>query len=594
MGYDHGESKLSVGFEEIFLEFADLDLTRIEIDRIQIDFLDKNSSRVFENITSFCFALLYKIIYYDKGEMRVHEYEYELPERKKLLNFFCQFIDRVKFNIIVYFISSHGEKASMLKSFLHWLFEIKEVYLEYANSQNNGVINADIIEFERINYLMRLFDERLDGVSISIHTYNSLKLIYSVRIYLFALLERVYEWGYWLIRKTKLSASIPNKNQETFRLFKQCKNLHMVIPTYEFERVKYLVENDNWYHPIKDLKTILGKIEEKNEAICKQFQIYHRIKNPYLIREICLYILETRIEKDSTSAHIKDEFQEFLSDHADNKCEKTYYLFAKYLDEQTVAMVSKPILNHMKKPSPDMKEVVNYYFKSINNGHKYLWQTLPRVLEIWFERCSLAADGAKTLINNNMKDLNTYKIAQVLQILLSRFSNPHWFTTIVEMLAQLVAEYPLQSCWWLFHYQSFHSSGGVPDSKSKKDEENRKKFVSAILKRVLDIGCERCKTPLKSREEFTSYFSGIKQFFEHLIQFAMLNVPEARMKGPSGSQTQWPSSLRKFAFDKYKILMPIEENLRPRLPKKDEDLASFSCYKKVRNNYHLIKYKYVL
>ena len=58
-------------------------------------------------------------------------------------------------------------------------------------------------------------------------------------------------------------------------------------------------------------------------------------------------------------------------------------------------------------------------------GHKYIWQSFPRALELWFEFNEKEGDVER--INGFMKQelykLEVFKLASVLQILLSRYAH---------------------------------------------------------------------------------------------------------------------------------------------------------------------------
>ena len=58
-----------------------------------------------------------------------------------------------------------------------------------------------------------------------------------------------------------------------------------------------------------------------------------------------------------------------------------------------------------------------YYMQSIKKGHKYIWQSLPRSLELWFSLPPSPNDKNIKKINDFMKkeltQLETYKLATV-------------------------------------------------------------------------------------------------------------------------------------------------------------------------------------
>jgi hypothetical protein len=77
--------------------------------------------------------------------------------------------------------------------------------------------------------------------------------------------------------------------------------------------------------------------------------------------------------------------------------------------------------------------------KSVQFGHKYIWQSLPRVLEIWFEFNDTTENKINTYMKQELQKLEPYKIATVHQILLSRFGHEREQVreTIVTILSKL-------------------------------------------------------------------------------------------------------------------------------------------------------------
>ena len=107
-----------------------------------------------------------------------------------------------------------------------------------------------------------------------------------------------------------------------------------------------------------------------------------------------------------------------------------------------------------------MRKLV-FYIRSLDYGHKYIWQSLPRALDIWFNDYPEASG----IMKNKLIALESFKIASVLQILLSRFGHPNEKVrdAIIEVLAKLASEYPSQSSWWINHFEFFEyaSSRGI-------------------------------------------------------------------------------------------------------------------------------------
>jgi len=99
--------------------------------------------------------------------------------------------------------------------------------------------------------------------------------------------------------------------------------------------------------------------------------------------------------------------------------------------------------------------------KSLQNGHKYIWQSLPRALELWFDYHDDSDDQKmQTFMRQELLKLESFKIATALQLLLSRFGHPKEAVreTIMTVLSKLAVEYPAQCAWWIFHYHFFEDA----------------------------------------------------------------------------------------------------------------------------------------
>jgi hypothetical protein len=73
-------------------------------------------------------------------------------------------------------------------------------------------------------------------------------------------------------------------------------------------------------------------------------------------------------------------------------------------------------------------------------GYKYIWQSFPRALELWFDFNDKETEVER--INNFMKQelfrLEVFKLASVLQILLSRYA--HQKETVREIIILVLSK----------------------------------------------------------------------------------------------------------------------------------------------------------
>jgi len=58
--------------------------------------------------------------------------------------------------------------------------------------------------------------------------------------------------------------------------------------------------------------------------------------------------------------------------------------------------ITQPIiaLNDEEKKKRLIQKIF-YYIKSLEDGHKYIWQSLPKALQLWFDYKDEATDDSK-------------------------------------------------------------------------------------------------------------------------------------------------------------------------------------------------------
>lgn len=142
-------------------------------------------------------------------------------------------------------------------------------------------------------------------------------------------------------------------------------------------------------------------------------------------------------------------FDEFLKHTNKSQWEKPVFRYAQYLDEleNKGHSLQMPIKDD---PANDPKkraiQKIYYYISSLKYGYKYIWQSFPRALELWFEFNDKETDTDK--INNFMRTelyrLEIFKLASVLQILLSRYSHQKEVVRdiIMLVLSKIANTYP--------------------------------------------------------------------------------------------------------------------------------------------------------
>lgn len=69
----------------------------------------------------------------------------------------------------------------------------------------------------------------------------------------------------------------------------------------------------------------------------------------------------------------------------------------------------------------------------------------------------------QTFMRQELIKLEDFKVAQALQLLLSRFGHQNEAVrdTILCVLSKLAVAYPAQCAWWIFHFH-FFEDGNLP------------------------------------------------------------------------------------------------------------------------------------
>ena len=197
-----------------------------------------------------------------------------------------------------------------------------------------------------------------------------------------------------------------------------------------------------------------------------------------------------------------------------------------------------------------------YYIESLKYGFKYIWQSLPRALELWFDYQGDNEDSKmQNYMRTELQNLESFKLATALQIFLSRFGHarPEVRETILIVLSKLAVEYPSHSVWWIFHFHFFDDPASATAAKERKVNTpkqaiERKEFAKELIKKII----ARSKEAGDKIMHCETIFGDLKKLSERV-------APE------KDSTMDIPKSLQNIS--QTNLVMPIEENLSPQLPK---------------------------
>jgi serine/threonine-protein kinase ATR len=159
------------------------------------------------------------------------------------------------------------------------------------------------------------------------------------------------------------------------------------------------------------------------------------------------------------------------------KWEKAYYLLGKFYDrmlqQQEAVWKATASPSNYERCLKTLKEMIVQYGMALTKGHRYIFQTMPRILTAWLEygskwehkeegggkqarsRSNRSSDAHSLFseMNTCMRDLAhkvpAYKWLTALPQLVSRFSHPN--TKILEWLVEIITSifkaYPQQALW---------------------------------------------------------------------------------------------------------------------------------------------------
>jgi len=276
-------------------------------------------------------------------------------------------------------------------------------------------------EFNMTKYFEKLlswFEERSLDIQAS---HDSLKLIYYVRRVFFSLYDRENEMAFCSMKLAKLHRKTRSDLIITSSLFVECEKLSSKIVDFELEFAKFILQTKNAHDAYVYLQNNFSKIETKVEQMAKQINTYSWM--PKMVdKKAQLLQIELQIKINPRNPTIKDNFQDFVKKIKTDKWEKPNFKFAQYLD--TLDAQAMPLaLNQDEKRKRNIQKIF-YYIESLKYGFKYIWQSLPRSLELWFEYQHESGDEKmQNYMRSELQNLESFKLATALQIFLNRFGH---------------------------------------------------------------------------------------------------------------------------------------------------------------------------
>lgn len=534
-------------------------MKRLTLNKIAIDFEQKEAKNMFLNMVAIFWVKLYEVLNPD--------FQNEEPKIYQIHSFISEFLINVSEVLTAQIIKSQDKKFTRLSLYSHCLWEIKDLLEKIMSisldEKLNKMSDEELSDKFRLNLtkdtikaIAIRFMKRTNGFDPVLKNFEALDLIYTVRIYLLLALDReLYLPYYYFMQKIILNSKFSNESFSTLKLYKTCEKFKdSQIPYFELEKAKDYIRRLNGSQAIELLEECLPEVKERIENIENDdVFIGTEITKVDIIKQMQFLILKTKTEMNAIHNEFVGEFDRYLETYEDDPGEDALYIFAKYIDD-----IQKKLGNYHENKIKYILKWTDMYLQCISKGDKYLWQALPRVLEIWFEASKLRS---LHLIETKLRKLKTYQIAQIIKTLLSNFANDRWSDLIAELCGKVAQEYPYQSAWWIYHLVYFDFVASSPEelksASLKVKETDRKKRIEFAKKVMSYCG-----------DEITS----TKSFFCSLIEFAQ------QIKGPVTS-VPLPSVIWNIDFTKEKVLIPLNKFIQPLMPD-SSNIDDFSVYNK--------------
>lgn len=238
---------------------------------------------------------------------------------------------------------------------------------------------------------------------------------------------------------------------DAFTLFNQCETHKEHILNYELQMAKTMSSLGSDYQASLYLRSQIPEIKRKI-LLANQTQTKNVLQSTTSFRALersLLYL--TKLEERFNTKHdtVDALFKELFSLDNAKTWEKAHFKHAKFLE------------NIPADKGDYSEKILAEYLNSLMFGHRYIWQSLPKALELWFNITANSPKQMTARVNNMVRKifqrLELFKIATAVPILTSRYGHPsaEVVKIIQDVLARLTVEYPKQQVWWLMNYYTY-------------------------------------------------------------------------------------------------------------------------------------------
>lgn len=258
-----------------------------------------------------------------------------------------------------------------------------------------------------------------------------------------------------------------------------------------------------------------------------------------------------------------------------SESEKAWVHYAQYMEKALAAKISSTPSDVFNQEIYDMQaETMKLYFQSMLHGSKHIYQSMPRVLSIWFDFTATQPPAnfnkmqenylKKTAtIMNSVAKLYSEKLPPFMFItafsqLVSRICHPSLevYGVLKTIIVNLILAFPQQSLWMILSvYKSSYASRVRRCQEILSDPRLNRSEMQKLIKDFNSMAEKMIELTNKTLSENTRKFS-IKQIYPQL-----------------------PQILSNQSFSR--ILMPIQKFMLPVLPalhQRNEPATSYNAF----------------
>lgn len=303
---------------------------------------------------------------------------------------------------------------------------------------------------------------------------------------------------------------------------------------------------------LKPSKTNRMSIDSLAHAEAKFLIAYYNAESLNISNNLNVHCFKQAITSDSEKAHVH---------------------YAQYLDK-TLAVMPEKTSNEAYNPKAyDIQlEIFLLYFKSMLFGSKYIYQSMPRALSIWFDFTAISDFKNKkqeehfkkvTQQMNQIAQKYTHRLPAFMFFtafsqLVSRICHPSndVYNVLKTILVNLILSFPQQSLWMILSvYKSSYASR---------------------VRRCTEVLTDK-RLNSKDMQKLIHDFNALA---EKLIELTNKDLPSKQLKfSVKEIYPQLPVLLSKPGFSQ--ILLPIQRYMQPVLPplhQRDEPAISFNAF----------------